>query len=162
MRSRNTRSALAGFGALPTADPEVAAREFERCIKELGLKGAMIHGHTQGVFFGEKRFWGIFETALTLGVTIYLHPTMPHPGAIKTYFEGYEELQGSAWGFAIDTETHFVRIMFAGVFDANILFAVDWLYESNTSAIDFLQRLPISDQDKEKIEYSNAHRILRI
>jgi 2,3-dihydroxybenzoate decarboxylase len=101
-------SRFAGFAALPTADPDVAAREFERCVKQLGFKGALIHGHTQGAFLDEKRFWGIFETAQALGVPIYLHPTMPHLGAIKTYFEGYEELQGSAWAFAIDTATHFL------------------------------------------------------
>ena len=43
---------------------------------------------------------------------------MPHPDAVKAYFAPYEELQGSAWGFAIDTSCHFLRIVFAGVFDA--------------------------------------------
>jgi predicted TIM-barrel fold metal-dependent hydrolase len=109
---------FAGFGALPTADPQAAARELERAVKELGFKGAMIHGHTQGVFLDDKKFWPVFETAEKLGVPIYLHPAMPHPDAVKAYFAGYEELQGSAWGFAIDTSCHFLRIVFAGVFDA--------------------------------------------
>lgn len=107
-----------GFAALPTADPDASVKEFERCVKELGFRGAMIHGHTQGAFLDEKKFWGIFATAESLGVPIYLHPAMPHPDAIKAYFGPYEELQGSAWGFAIDTSCHFLRIMFAGVFDA--------------------------------------------
>src|SRR6185295_14874548 len=33
---------FAGFAALPTADPEEAARELERCVTKLGFKGAMI------------------------------------------------------------------------------------------------------------------------
>jgi predicted TIM-barrel fold metal-dependent hydrolase len=107
-----------GFAALPTADPDEAARELERCVKEFGFKGTMIHGHTQGAFLDAKKFWGIFETAQALDVPIYLHPAMPHPDAIKAYFADYEELQGSAWGFALDTSCHFLRIMFAGVFDA--------------------------------------------
>ncbi len=109
---------FAGFAALPTADPQAAVRELDRTVNELGFKGAMIHGHTQGAFLDDKAFWPIFATAERLGVPIYLHPAMPHPDAVKAYFAPYEELQGSAWGFAIDTSCHFLRIVFAGVFDA--------------------------------------------
>ena len=107
-----------GFAALPTADPEASARELERCVKELGFKGTMIHGHTQGSFLDEKKYWCIFETAERLDVPIYLHPTYPHPDAIKAYFTGYEDLARAAWGFAIDTSCHFLRILFSGAFDA--------------------------------------------
>jgi predicted TIM-barrel fold metal-dependent hydrolase len=109
---------FAGFAALPTADPELAARELERTVKEFGFKGAMIHGHQQGTFLDAKQFWPIFECAQALDVPIYLHPAMAHPDAFKAYFEGYEELRGSPWGFAVDTSCHFLRILFAGVFDA--------------------------------------------
>ena len=109
---------FAGFAALPTADPELAARELERTVKELGFKGAMIHGHQQGSFLDDRRYWPIFECAQALEVPIYLHPSLPHPDAVKAYFEGFEDLRGSPWGFAIDTSCHFLRIMFAGVFDA--------------------------------------------
>jgi len=109
---------FAGFAALPTADPEEAVRELERCVKQLDFKGAMIHGHQQGSFLDDKKYWKIFECAEALDVPIYLHPTMPHPVVAKIYFGGYEELQGAPWGFAVDTSCHFLRIMFAGVFDA--------------------------------------------
>jgi 2,3-dihydroxybenzoate decarboxylase len=109
---------FAGFAALPTADPEAAARELERCVSKLGFKGAMIHGHTRGSFLDERKYWPIFERAQALDVPIYLHPTLPHPDAVKAYFEGYEELARAGWGFAVDTSCHFLRIVFAGVFDA--------------------------------------------
>ena len=109
---------FAGFAALPTADPEAAAQELERCVSKLGFKGAMIHGHTRGSFLDERKYWTIFERAQALGVPIYLHPTLPHPEAVKAYFEGYEELARAGWGFAVDTSCHFLRIVFAGVFDA--------------------------------------------
>jgi predicted TIM-barrel fold metal-dependent hydrolase len=109
---------FAGFAALPTAAPEAAADELERCVAKLGFKGAMIHGHTQGSFLDENKYWPIFERAAALDVPIYLHPTYPHPDAIKAYFSGYEELARAGWGFAIDTSCHFLRIVFAGVFDA--------------------------------------------
>jgi len=109
---------FAGFAALPTADPEAAAQELERCVGKLGFKGAMIHGHTRGSFLDERKYWTIFERAQALGVPIYLHPTLPHPEAVKAYFEGYEELARAGWGFAVDTSCHFLRVVFAGVFDA--------------------------------------------
>jgi predicted TIM-barrel fold metal-dependent hydrolase len=109
---------FAGFAALPTADPHAAAEELARAVTKLGFKGAMIHGHTQGSFLDERKYWVIFERAQALGVPIYLHPTLPHPGALKAYFDGYEELARAGWGFAVDTSCHFLRIVFAGVFDA--------------------------------------------
>ena len=109
---------FAGFAALPTAAPQAAADELERAVADLGFKGAMIHGHTRGEFLDDKKFWPIFERAEKLDVPIYLHPTYPPPGVIKAYFDGYEELARAGWGFTIDTSTHFLRIVFAGVFDA--------------------------------------------
>jgi predicted TIM-barrel fold metal-dependent hydrolase len=223
---------FAAFAALPTADPDAAAQELDRAVNKLGFKGAMIHGHTRGSFLDEKKYWVIFERAQALNVPIYLHPTLPHPDAVKAYFQGYEELARAGWGFAIDTSCHFLRIVFSGVFDAypdlkiilghlgeglpfamhrlddhttraaarrglkktplqylkdnllvttsgnwyepaflctllalgadNILFAVDWPYEANATAMRFLEKLSISDSDKEKIAHGNAERILRM
>jgi predicted TIM-barrel fold metal-dependent hydrolase len=110
---------FAGFAALPTADPEAAAKELERTVKQLDFRGAMIHGHQQGSFLDDKKYWSIFECAAALGVPIYLHPTAPHPDVTRTYFGDYEELAGAAWGFAVDTSCHFLRLMFSGLFDAH-------------------------------------------
>jgi predicted TIM-barrel fold metal-dependent hydrolase len=109
---------FAAFAALPTADPQASAKELERCVSQLGFKGAMIHGHTRGSFLDDRKYWVIFEAAQALGVPIYLHPTLAHPDALHSYFAGYEELARAGWGFAIDTSCHFLRIVFAGVFDA--------------------------------------------
>jgi predicted TIM-barrel fold metal-dependent hydrolase len=110
---------FAGFAALPTAAPEAAADELERSVVDLDLVGAMVHGHTAGRFLDDKEFWPIFARAETLGVPIFLHPALPHPAALKAYFEGYEDIMARpGWGFAVDTSIHFLRILFAGVFDA--------------------------------------------
>ena len=50
-------------------------------------------------------------------VPIYLHPTRPQPAVMKAYFEDYSELAGAAWGFAADTGAHYLRLIFAGVYD---------------------------------------------
>jgi predicted TIM-barrel fold metal-dependent hydrolase len=44
----------------------------------------------------------------------------------------------------------------------NILFAVDWPYESNKTGMEFLKKLAISDADKAKIAHLNAERVLRL
>ena len=36
-----------GFAALAMQDPDIAARELERCVKELGLRGALVNGFSQ-------------------------------------------------------------------------------------------------------------------
>src|SRR6202043_3252202 len=36
-----------GLAALAMQDPEIAARELERCVKELGFRGALVNGFSQ-------------------------------------------------------------------------------------------------------------------
>ncbi len=80
---------FAAFAALPTADPAAAADELERTVTELGFKGAMIHGTSQGEFHDLKKFWPIYERAERLDVPIYIHPGPPHPGMVQAYYADY-------------------------------------------------------------------------
>ena len=82
---------FAAFAAIPTPDPKAAADELERAVTQLGFKGALINGTTNGVFFDDKRFWPICERAAALDVPLYLHPTMPHPAVIDTYYKDYAQ-----------------------------------------------------------------------
>ena len=43
-----------------------------------------------------------------------------------------------------------------------ILFSVDYPYSSNKAAVDFLEALPVSPRDREKIAFRNAERLLRL
>src|SRR5262245_5417946 len=40
----------AGFAHLPMQEPDAAAAELERCVSELDFRGALINGHTNGVY----------------------------------------------------------------------------------------------------------------
>ncbi len=223
---------FAGFAALPTASPAASAKELERAVKQLGLKGALINGATRGSFLDDRKYWDIFACAEELDVPIYLHPAPPLPEVMSAYFDGFHELDGAAWGFTIETGVHFLRLVFAGVFDAHprlkiilghlgealpflmhrinmhtyqaaghrglkktplqylrdhlivttsgnfftpaflctymalgadhILFSVDWPYEKNTMATEFLKALPISEPDREKVAHLNAERLLHL
>jgi predicted TIM-barrel fold metal-dependent hydrolase len=44
----------------------------------------------------------------------------------------------------------------------NVLFSVDWPYESNIGAVEFLRRQPLAPEDLEKVAHLNAERILRL
>lgn len=44
----------------------------------------------------------------------------------------------------------------------NVMFSVDWPYESNLVGVDYLKRLPVSADDLEKIAHGNATRILKL
>jgi len=113
---------FAGFAALPTPDPKAAAAELERTISELGFKGAMVHGLTNGVFFDDQRFWPIFARAQTLDVPLYVHPAVPHRAVVEAYYKDYMKdfpaLLTAAWGFTVETATQGIRLVLSGVFDA--------------------------------------------
>ncbi|MCA1454272.1 amidohydrolase [Bradyrhizobium sp. BRP22] len=106
---------FAAFAALPTPVPDQAARELERCIKDLKFKGAMIHGLTNGLFIDDKRFWPIFEVAEKLDVPIYLHPSVPHAEVTRHYYDDYARdfptVIRPAWGFTVETATAAIRLI---------------------------------------------------
>ncbi len=223
---------FAGFAALPTESPVESVKELERAVKVLGFKGALINGLSQGRFLDDRKYWDIFACAESLDVPIYLHPAMPRHEVMTSYFDGFPELASAPWGFTFETGAHFLRLVFAGVFDAypnlkiilghlgealpflmqrinthsyqaakrrglkkmpmeyiqdhlivttsgnffmpaflctylalganQILFSVDWPYEKNTSATEFLKALPICEQDMERIAHLNAERLLHL
>lgn len=112
---------FAGFAALPTILPEKAADELERTVKDLGFKGAMIHGLTDGLFLDDKRFWPIFERAEALDVPLYLHPSFPHPDVVRAYYSDYiddfPQVIRAAWGYTVEAATQAIRIILSGVLE---------------------------------------------
>jgi 2,3-dihydroxybenzoate decarboxylase len=118
---RGNPTRFQAFATLPAIDPKAAADELERCVTRLGMKGAMIHGLTHGLFIDDKRFWPIFERAEKLDVPIYCHPSKPHPAVIDTYYKDYvkdfPQITNAAWGFTVETATQGVRLVLSGVFE---------------------------------------------
>lgn len=228
---------IAGYTSLPLQDPDAAAGELERAVKELGLKGPMIFSGDDG-YLDEKKFWVIYEMAEKLDVPIYVHP----PGLtseMKKPYNTYPILQHAMWGYAAGTGLQAMRLIVSGVFDKypglkimlghmgealpywlwrmdkhyvmdqamiekdapgndlkkkpseyflnnfyittsgmfwhpvlqfaitavgadRILFATDYPPESSVEAVQFIDSMPISDEDKNKICHLNAEKLLRI
>ena len=113
---------LKGFAALPLQDPQAAAQELTRCVRELGFCGALVNGFSQigemdsAVFYDLPQYRPFWATVQELDVPLYLHPRPPLASRQQAY-EGYPWLSGSPWGFAAETSIHALRLMASGLFD---------------------------------------------
>jgi len=220
---------FAGFASVPLQDPEAAARELERAVTKLGFKGALVNGFTgpggpeTASYLDEPQCLPFWEAAAALRVPIYLHP---RPPVEQRAYAGHAELLGATWGFAPETATHALRLVYSGLFDRlpgltvilghlgetlpffawriqhcfeynpsdkrpkrrlqdylaenfyvstsgncndqalitailtigadRILFAVDYPYETTEPAAAWIERAPISENDRRKIAHLNA------
>ncbi len=106
---------FSGLAAIAPQDPAGAAKELERGVRQLGLKGAIVNSHTRGEYLDDPKFWAIFEAAEALNVPVYIHPTTPPKSMIGPFIE--RGLDGAIFGFAVETGLHLLRIIVAGVFD---------------------------------------------
>jgi len=224
---------FAGFAAVPTPAPDKAAAELERCVRQLGFKGAAINGHNRGRYLDGAFYSPILEAAQALDVPLYIHPTPPPQPVLDTYYGGFapmltEMLAGGAWGWHIETAVHVIRMISGGVFDRfpklqvvighmgeglpfmfqrfdimppsvtglkrqykdylrenvhytfsgfnfppafldlflelggvdRMMFSADHPYQSMPQARAFLEQIPVSAADRERIAHGNAEKLL--
>jgi 2,3-dihydroxybenzoate decarboxylase len=110
------------FAALPMQDPDAAAAELTRCVKELGFKGAMVNGFTQkdtpdsAIYYDIPEYRSFWSTVAELDVPFYLHPRMQIQARAKNY-AGHSWLMSAPWGFAVETSIHSLRLCGSGLFD---------------------------------------------
>ena len=113
---------MKGFAALPLQDPQAAAQELTRCVKELGFCGALVNGFSQvgdansAVYYDLPQYRPFWATVEQLSVPLYLHPRAPLATRQQSY-EGHPWMVGSPWGFAAETSIHALRLMGSGLFD---------------------------------------------
>ena len=106
---------FAGFCALPLQDPKAAAKELERSVTQLGLRGGLVNAHTHGRYLDDPELRVVWEYAEGLDVPLYLHPA----NGVDTahVLSGHPELIGPMWSWGTDTASHALRLVFGGVFD---------------------------------------------
>lgn len=63
-----------GLGTLPLQSPDLAVRELERGVRELGLAGVEIGTHVNAWNLDERALWPVFEAAADLGAAVFVHP----------------------------------------------------------------------------------------
>ena len=111
-----------GFATLPTAAPEEAAVELERCVSHLGFGGTMLCGRTREKNLDHPDHLPIFETAARLGAPVFIHPQIPQRAVREVYYSGFSEQIDTAFaafglGWHYEAGIQFVRLILAGVFD---------------------------------------------
>lgn len=104
-----------GFAHLAMQDPIEAANELERCVRDLGMQGAMINGQTGGTYLDDDRYAPFWERVSDLGAAVYIHPNNP-PEQVHMYHD-HPELFGPVWSWTVETATHALRLLFSGTFD---------------------------------------------
>ena len=209
--------------------------EFERCIRRLGFKGALINGTTGGLFLDDQKFTPVLEAAQSLDVPIVPPSRGSTEGGARCLLRrssrglGYI-LSTAGWGWHAETAVHSLRLILCGIFDRfprlqiiighmgeglpyslsrsnailaggakhlkksvadhfhqnfhittsgffhgtslslrsrivgsdRLLFSVDYPFSPNTKGREFLETLPVSPADKEKIAYLNAEKLLKL
>lgn len=102
-----------GLATLPMQDPDAAALELRRAVRELGLRGAQIGPHIEGVGLDDPSFRPVLRTAAELGVPLVLHPY--YVGAASGELADFylTNLQGNPWQTAVSAS----RLILSGTLD---------------------------------------------
>ena len=113
---------LLGYTSLPTINPQAAADELERCVKEYHFKGANLFGRTNEKFLDDPIFEPLLAKAEELDVPLYLHPGFPSEKVTEACYKGFSDMVTtrfacSAWGWHADAGVQVIRMILAGVFD---------------------------------------------
>ncbi len=105
---------FAGFATLPMQDVSVSIAELERGVSHLGLKGAMIGDHVNGVTYDDPSFLPLWKAAEALGAVIFIHQagdTVVSPRSDRYHLP-------NTIGNLADRAVTFASFVFGGVMDA--------------------------------------------
>ena len=111
---------FAGLGTIPLQDPELAARELERCVRELGLRGVQIGSHIDANShlpneprnLDDRSLDPVWQIAEEWGAAIFVHPwDMVGKERMPKYW--------LPWlvGMPAETSLAICSMIFGGVFD---------------------------------------------
>jgi predicted TIM-barrel fold metal-dependent hydrolase len=113
---------FASFATLPMLVADAAATELARTVKELGFRGALINGTTDGRFLDHPSYDGLLAAAVELDVPIYVHPHLPPEPVRQAYYSDLPPgparvLESAGWGWHSETAIHLLRMVVAGTLD---------------------------------------------
>ncbi|MFH1082064.1 MAG: amidohydrolase family protein [Pseudomonadota bacterium] len=100
------------FATLPFIDPGRAVKELERCIQELGLKGACIGSNINGMGLDNELLYPFYERMSHYDLPIHIHPRTPQD---KETYKDYR--LGPMIGFEMDLCVAVIRLIMGGVMD---------------------------------------------
>jgi aminocarboxymuconate-semialdehyde decarboxylase len=103
---------LLPLATVPLQDGSRAARELERAVTRLGLRGAALCTHVNGHDLDEPDILPVFEAAQHLDVPLFLHPQ--NAGAMRR-LEAYH--LWNTVGFPFETALTASRLILSGLFE---------------------------------------------
>ncbi len=101
-----------GLATLPLQSPELAVKELERCMKDLGFAGVQIGTHVNDWNLNEEALFPVFERAQELGAAVFVHPwDMMGEAKMQKYW--------LPWlvGMPAETSLAICSMIFGGVFE---------------------------------------------
>lgn len=101
-----------GVASVPLQDPQAAAAELERAVRELGLRGVEIGSNVLGRYLGDEFFFPFFAKARELDVPIFIHP-FNVAGAEKMIDYYFPNLIGNP----LDTTITAAHLILGGIFE---------------------------------------------
>lgn len=101
-----------GIASVPLQAPDLAARELDRAVNQIGLRGANIASYVNDEEIGEARFWPFWAKAEELDVPVYIHPA----GIRGERFQKY--LLWNSVGQTIEETMAMFSLIHEGVMDA--------------------------------------------
>jgi predicted TIM-barrel fold metal-dependent hydrolase len=108
---------FSAFATIPWQEPDAAAAELERAVKDLGLKGVKMDGTVKGEYLDSKRFRPVFKKAEALKVPVFIHVEDTRESMIKYYSEFSESQATTGVGRDFDVCMHACRLIVSGLFD---------------------------------------------
>jgi aminocarboxymuconate-semialdehyde decarboxylase len=101
-----------GLGTLPMQAPDLAVRELERCVGELGLCGVEIGSHVNGHNLDHPSVFPVLQAAEQLGAAVFVHPwDMMAKDRMGKYWLGW------LVGMPAETALAICSVIFGGVLE---------------------------------------------
>ena len=104
---------LAPLATLPFGDAGKTARELERAVRELGMRGAMLSTNPGTTSLADPGLEDVWATAEALGAVIVLHPPTLGPASHIPESQDF----GNLYHRLVDTTFVATRLILAGLFD---------------------------------------------
>jgi aminocarboxymuconate-semialdehyde decarboxylase len=96
--------------------PDLAVQQLDHAVKNLGMRGAAIGGHVQGVSLSDPKFDPFWAKAEELGVLVFMHPGGADNVIKMGGLEGKGDL-GNIIGNPLETTLFFSQLIFNGTLD---------------------------------------------
>jgi aminocarboxymuconate-semialdehyde decarboxylase len=100
------------YAVLPFQAPDEAAKELERCHKDLGVKGIQLFSNINGDPLFLDKYDALFAMANELDLPFLMHPTVPLTAGVMDMLRIPYQL----YGYTLDSSLAVISLIFHGVF----------------------------------------------